>query len=90
MERCPSGLRCKSRKFVWGNSTEGSNPSLSDFNRRVNGGFLIFKSVFSPINPIPKNSICQRTSFSRFSGVNINNCNIFTYLIIVLNHIDIR
>ena len=31
MERCPSGLRCGSRKSVWTTSTVGSNPTLSVF-----------------------------------------------------------
>ena len=32
-ERCPSGLRCRSRKAVWSKATAGSNPALSATRR---------------------------------------------------------
>ena len=37
-ERCPSGLRCRSRKAVWSKATAGSNPALSATQPSAAGG----------------------------------------------------
>ena len=45
MERCPSGLRCGSRKSVWGNPTVGSNPTLSAIKDKVILCLLFLRGV---------------------------------------------